>query len=590
MRLARSLSRSAPLAEAAGGAVPLPRARPDSELLGEILVRHGSLSRSQLEDAVSKLPGAGMTIGALLVQLRYVDHRALAAAVAEQLDLRTVDLRRVEPDLAVLQRLPETDARRLVAVAIGVEDDGTTAVAVGEPTDSHADQLRALLGSPVRLLVAPAPDVRRLIDRTYRALSGVDDYVAAFTAVHGTAGTVSAAAAATADAATDDAPVVQVVHKIITQALRDRASDIHLEPQDDALRVRYRIDGALVEALTLPASMASAVSSRIKVMAGMNIVERRRPQDGQIAITLDGREVDIRVASMGTIWGEKVVMRLLDKSRSMFALADLGMSAQEAESYSALIRSPYGMVICAGPTGSGKTTTLYASLTEIMGPERNITTIEDPVEYVFPSINQVQINEQADVTFANGLKAILRQDPDVILVGEIRDVDTARIAVQSALTGHLVLTSLHATDSVSALYRFLDMGIEAFLVASSVLAVVGQRLIRRSCQDCKVVSVPTPQELAFFEMAGGDPTRTFWHGEGCSICAHTGYIDRIGVYEVLTVSEEMRELLVAANPSRQRMRDLAVSQGMSSLREQGVRLINEDVTTIAEIVRSIYTI
>jgi type IV pilus assembly protein PilB len=336
--------------------------------------------------------------------------------------------------------------------------------------------------------------------------------------------------------------------------------------------------------------MASAVTSRIKVMAGMNIVERRRPQDGQITITIDGREVDIRVAAMGTIWGEKVVMRLLDKSKSMFALADLGMSPNEAEQYSALIRSPYGMVICAGPTGSGKTTTLYASLTEIMGPERNITTIEDPVEYVFPMINQVQINEQAGITFANGLKAILRQDPDVILVGEIRDVDTARIAVQSALTGHLVLTSLHATDSVSALYRFLDMGIEAFLVASSVLAVVGQRLIRRTCQDCAAAYVPTPQELAFFELAGGDPHRTFYAGEGCAVCAHTGYIDRVGVYEVLTISEEMRELLVMPNPSRQRMRDLAVAQGMSSLREQGVRLVNEDVTTIAEIVRSIYTI
>jgi type IV pilus assembly protein PilB len=559
-------------------------------LLGEILVRHGSLSRSQLEDALSKLPGAGMPLGALLVQLRYVDHRALAAAVAEQLDLRTVDLRRVEPDMAVLQRLPETDARRLVAVAIGVDDDGTIAVAVGEPTDSHAGELQAKLGAPVKLLVAPAPDVRRLIDRTYRALSGVDNYVAAFTAVHGTEGKVSAAASAAAEAATDDAPVVQVVQKILTQALRDRASDIHVEPQDDALRIRYRIDGALVEALTLPASMSSAVTSRIKVMAGMNIVERRRPQDGQIATTIDGREVDIRVASMGTIWGEKVVLRLLDKSKSMFALADLGMSAEEAEQYSALIRSPYGMVICAGPTGSGKTTTLYASLSEIMGPERNITTIEDPVEYVFPTINQVQINEQAGVTFATGLKAILRQDPDVILVGEIRDVDTARIAVQSALTGHLVLTSLHATDSVSALYRFLDMGIESFLVASSVLAVVGQRLIRRICQDCKAVHVPTAQELAFFEVAGGDPNRTFWHGAGCAQCAHTGYIDRIGVYEVLHVSEEMRELLVAPNPSRQRMRDLAVAQGMSSLREQGVRLVNEDVTTISEIVRSIYTI
>jgi type IV pilus assembly protein PilB len=590
MRLARSPGKPAAASDAADGVVPAPRSRPESQLLGEILVRHGSLSRSQLEDALSKLPGAGMPIGALLVHLRYVDHRALAAAVAEQLDLRTVDLRRVEPDLAVLQRLPETDARRLIAVAIGVEDDGTVVVAVGEPTDSHAGELQAKLGAPVKLLVAPAPDVRRLIDRTYRALSGVDNYVAAFTAVHGTEGKISAAATATNDAATDEAPVVQVVHKILTQALRDRASDIHVEPQGDALRIRYRIDGALVEALTLPASMNSAVTSRIKVMAGMNIVERRRPQDGQIATTIDGREVDIRVASMGTIWGEKVVMRLLDKSKSMYALADLGMSPEDSEQYSALIRSPYGMVICAGPTGSGKTTTLYASLTEIMGPERNITTIEDPVEYVFPMINQVQINEQAGVTFANGLKAILRQDPDVILVGEIRDVDTARIAVQSALTGHLVLTSLHATDSVSALYRFLDMGIEAFLVASSVLAVVGQRLIRRTCQDCKVVHTPTPQELAFFEMAGGDPHRTFWMGEGCSHCAHTGYIDRIGVYEVLQISEEMRELLVAPNPSRQRMRDLAVAQGMSSLREQGVRLVNEDVTTISEIVRSIYTI
>jgi type IV pilus assembly protein PilB len=322
----------------------------------------------------------------------------------------------------------------------------------------------------------------------------------------------------------------------------------------------------------------------------MNIVERRRPQDGQIATRIDGRELDIRVATMGTIFGEKVVMRLLDKSKSLFGLSDLGMTPEDHETYSALVRSPYGMVICAGPTGSGKTTTLYASLTELMGAERNITTIEDPVEYVFPSINQVQINEQAGVTFAGGLKAILRQDPDIILVGEIRDVDTARIGVQSALTGHLVLTSLHATDSVAALFRFLDMGIESFLVASSVLAVLGQRLIRRLCQDCRAPYVPTAQELAFFEAAGGDPLREFVHGEGCAACAGTGYVDRIGVYELLTISEEMRELLVAPNPSRQRMRELSVAQGMVTLRTQGVRLVHQDITTIAEVVRTIYTI
>jgi type IV pilus assembly protein PilB len=248
------------------------------------------------------------------------------------------------------------------------------------------------------------------------------------------------------------------------------------------------------------------------------------------------------------------------------------------------------MVICAGPTGSGKTTTLYGSLAEVMATERNITTIEDPVEYVFPSINQVQINEQAGVTFATGLRAILRQDPDIILVGEIRDVETARIAVQAALTGHLVLTSLHATDAVSALFRFLDMGIESFLVASSVLAVVGQRLIRRLCQDCRAPYTPTVQELAFFEAAGGDPLREFVHGAGCSLCGFTGYVDRIGVYELLPVSEEMRELLAAPSPSRQRMRDLAVAQGMATLRAQGVRLVRTDITTVAEVVRTIYTI
>jgi type IV pilus assembly protein PilB len=377
---------------------------------------------------------------------------------------------------------------------------------------------------------------------------------------------------------------------ILTQALRDRASDVHIEPQDNRVRVRFRIDGALHDTLTLPSEMGSAIASRIKIMAGMNIVERRRPQDGQIATTIDERSVDVRVATMGTVWGEKVVMRVLDKSRSLYRLRDLGMPQDTHHAFAKMIRSPYGMVICAGPTGSGKTTTLYASMTEVNGVDKNITTIEDPVEYVFPSINQIQINEQAGITFAAGLRSILRQDPDMILVGEMRDVETARIAVQSALTGHFVLSSLHATDSVSALYRFLDMGIENFLVASSVIGIVGQRLIRRMCQYCRVEYTPTAEELNFYEEGGGLDKTDFWMGQGCNFCANTGFSDRIGVYELLTVTEEMRELLVAPQPSHEDMRKLAVKQGMNPLRSEGLRLVHEDQTTIAEILRSIYTL
>jgi type IV pilus assembly protein PilB len=364
---------------------------------------------------------------------------------------------------------------------------------------------------------------------------------------------------------------------------------VHIEPQDEQVRIRFRIDGALHQVVTLPGAMAGAISSRIKIMADMNIVERRRPQDGQIAMTVDDRAIDIRVASSGTVWGEKIVLRLLDKSRPLFRLADLGMPAATRRAFADVVRSPYGMVICAGPTGSGKTTTLYASMNEIEGVERNITTIEDPVEYVFPSINQIQINEQAGVTFAAGLRSILRQDPDVILVGEIRDTETARIAVQAALTGHFVLSSLHATDAVSALYRFLDMGVEAYLLASSVLAVVGQRLMRRSCRYCKGPYRLSTEEEVFYRQAGGEQTE-FWVGEGCNFCAQTGYSDRVGVYELLRITERMRELLVAPNPSHDDMRRLALEQGMRSLRYEAIRLVDEDVTTVAEVLRTIYTL
>jgi type IV pilus assembly protein PilB len=322
-------------------------------------------------------------------------------------------------------------------------------------------------------------------------------------------------------------------------------------------------------------------------MAEINIVEKRRSQDGQFTTTIDGKDTDVRVATVATIWGEKCVMRILDKNRSVLRLNDLGMPVDTHETYSKLVRAPFGMVLCAGPTGSGKTTTLYATLSEVSDRSRNVMTIEDPVEFTFPKINQIQTNEQAGLTFATGLKSILRQDPDVILVGEIRDVETARIAVQSALTGHFVLSSLHGNDSVSALHRFLDMGIESFLIASSVIAIVGQRLVRRICPSCKTSYTPSKEELAFYEESGGPPKTDFVIGAGCNYCGQTGYLDRIGVYELLQMTPEIKRLIVGW-ATQDELRRQAQKQGMRSLRDEALNLVVQDTTTISEVIRSIY--
>ena len=386
----------------------------------------------------------------------------------------------------------------------------------------------------------------------------------------------------------DDGPVVQMVTSLVSQGLRDRASDIHIEPLNDILRIRYRIDGNLVEAQTLPLQLHSSLVSRLKIMAGMNIVERRRPQDGQFSTTVDGREVDVRVATVSTVFGEKLVMRLLDKRRSTIGLSELGMPKDTHEMYSQMVRSPFGMVICAGPTGAGKTTTLYASLMEINDIGKNVTTIEDPVEYVFPGINQVQTNEQAGLTFATGLRALLRQDPDVILVGEIRDADTARIAVQSALTGHFVLSSLHGTDAAAALHRLLDMGIEAFLIASSVMGVIGQRLLRRICDSCKQPYELDAEEMALFQHHLPKSEKTlFFHGVGCQDCSQTGYRDRIGVYELLKLSPAIRQLIVE-HATTERVRQLAIDEGMRPMIAEAINLVDSDITTVAEVIRTLY--
>ncbi|MFE2168055.1 GspE/PulE family protein [Streptomyces sp. NPDC059447] len=553
--------------------------------IGELLVQRGLLTPAQVDEALLQQSTSGKRLGALLVELGMVDERSLIEALSVRFDVPVVDLRQSEPDPEAAARVPEALARSLGVVAVR-RSEGTLLIAAGDPGDPRVlDEVgRAVAPDQVRLAIAAPSDIRRSIDSAYRALSGVSSLVEAFKATE-----TGRSAAAGARVVSEDAPVVHLVNIMLTQGLRDRASDIHIEPHADRVRVRYRIDGALHDVLSLPENMGPSVVSRIKIMANMNIVDRRRPQDGQIATEIDGRSVDIRVATTPTIWGEKAVLRLLDSNRTLLRLAELGMPAATYERLSSLLRSPYGMIACGGPTGSGKTTTLYATLGELNQSERNITTIEDPVEYVVPSVNQIQINEQAGVTFATGLRSILRQDPDVILVGEIRDGETARIAVESALTGHFVLSSIHAADACSALHRFTDMGIEPFLITSTVSGVVSQRLVRRICDQCREPYRPGVDELAFFAKAGGSTDIEFWQGRGCNFCSRTGYQERIGVFELLVMSDTVKRLLVekAAIGS---LRKAAREQGMDSLLDGGVRLVEEGVTTIAEIMSSVYVV
>jgi type IV pilus assembly protein PilB len=564
------------------GAPPAP-AYSGPTRIGDLLVAQGRITAQQLDHALAEQVHSGKRLGSELIRLGMITERQLVESLADQLHMPVADLRLTTPDPEAVARFPESLARRLEAVPLRMVD-GTLELALAE---AISDQLRTELetgaGMPVMGVLAPPSEIRQAIDRAYLVIGDVAQHIATFRALELT----RPRAEANKLEVDDHAPVVQVVSLLLTQAVRDRASDIHLEPQGDKVRVRFRVDGVLQEITELPEEMAQSLVSRIKVMADMNIVERRRPQDGQIATEIDGRPLDIRVATTPTIWGEKAVLRLLDKTRGLLTLGELGMTPDVSAAVAELVTSPFGMVICAGPTGSGKTTSLYAALKAIESPTRNVTTIEDPVEYVVPSINQIQVNNQAGVTFADGLRSILRQDPDVILVGEIRDVETARIAVQSALTGHLVLSSVHATDSATALQRFRDMGIEPFLVTSSVLAVMSQRLVRRICPHCRAPYEPPSSERTFYETHTGFTKEVFWHGGGCNLCSHTGYSHRVGVYELLRVSEAIKNLILD-DAGSEAIRAVAVSEGMRTLQDEVLKLVTDDVTTISEAARTVF--
>jgi type IV pilus assembly protein PilB len=552
--------------------------------IGQLLVDGDSITAENLATALQQANGDILQFSDIVLGRFGAARNEVAKAIGEVFEFPVVDTKTVALDPLIAALVPEDVARANCVVPIG-EEINTVVILTADPSPERRQAVEKLLGGkPVKWKVADAPSIRTFIDRSYRADADIDRLVAGFDSDD-----QSAAAKKEGEVNLDDqAPIVQLVSRIVSQAMRDRASDIHVEPLDTKLRIRFRIDGHLVEVFSLPIGVHAALTSRLKIMSGMNIVEKRRPQDGQFSTVIDGKEVDVRVGSVSTVFGEKIVMRILDKGRSMIGLDQLGFPRETYLHYSKMVHAPFGMVICAGPTGAGKTTTLYATLQEINSTGKNVTTVEDPVEYVFPGINQIQTNAQAGLTFATGLKAILRQDPDVILVGEIRDADTARIAIQSALTGHFVLSSLHGTDSVAALHRFLDMGIEAFLIASSVVGVIGQRLLRRICDSCKEPYTPGPDELAAFKQhSGGSDKSQFFRGAGCNYCANTGYRDRIGVYELLRITPELRRLIVGWATTEE-LRRLAVAQGMRTMLREAMALVEDDVTTVPEVIRTLF--
>jgi type IV pilus assembly protein PilB len=549
--------------------------------LGQILLEQGLLEHEQLERALEEHRNTPKSLGRVLIDLGYIRERDLVRALAEQVGLEFVDLTeyRIDPVIATL--IPEAICRRYRALAIG-ERDGKLLVAMSDPANVYAlDDIRTITGRDVQPVVATANDVEQAIAK----FTGMGDQVEAL-ASEAVEALEQEADLTDVEAAVEDAPIVKLVQAIMTQAVADRASDVHIEPTEKDVRVRYRVDGVLHEVMHSPKSIQNGLISRLKVMADLNIAEKRVPQDGRVSIRVGTRQLDLRLATLPTVFGEKIVIRILDKSNALLQLSDLGFLDDAYYRYEKAFRKPYGAILVTGPTGSGKSTTLYATLNIVNSPDRHIVTVEDPVEYRLPGVNQIQVNPKAGLTFASALRSILRADPDIILIGEIRDRETAMIAVESALTGHLVLSSLHTNDAPSAITRLTEMEVETFLVASAVDAIVAQRLARKLCEKCRAPYSPDHEELreAGYSEAQLSEVNELYHPVGCTSCSNTGYRGRFGLYEVMPMSEEIERLTVE-RASSDAIRAVAIQQGMQTLREDGLQKAAAGLTSIEEIAR-----
>ncbi len=552
--------------------------------IGDLLVEQKLISEGQLRTALAEQKKSGRKLGRVLIDNGYVDEESMLRLLAAHLGMPYVDLSSFELNARLVQRLPETDARRFRALVLKETADGLL-VAMGDPTNIfNYDSLVKVLKQPVELAVAREDELLSCIDRMY---NGGDQLQSLASEVgKDLSDSTFDLDRLMASSSQGDAPVVRLIQNIFESAVKAKASDIHIEPDENLLRIRRRVDGILHEQIVDEKHIAAAMVSRLKLMANADISEKRLPQDGRFSVHIRDRQIDVRLSTIPTQNGEGVVMRLLDHSNSVCSLDELGMPAEMLATFRRIIHKPHGLVLVTGPTGSGKTTTLYSALSELNSPQRKIITIEDPVEYRLPRINQVQVNHKVGLDFARVLRSALRLDPDVLLLGEIRDRETGEIGLRASLTGHLVLSTLHTNDAVSTALRLMDMGLEGYLVASAVQGILAQRLVRRVCSHCRTQQAPDTGELAWLqELAGEETERHDYHiGSGCNHCNHTGYLGRIGIYELLVMSEE---LAMALRRSDQEafQRAAQAQPGYRRLAQNALDYARQGITSIAEVMR-----
>ncbi len=543
-------------------------------------MRAGVITERQLNDALEVHKATGSPLGRVLVDLGYATQGAILAVMARQIGIPYVDFSEKKPDPNAIAIVPRELANRYTLMPVEIDEDNHLVVAMADPQNVLAlDDLRIITGYEIRPAISTKDSIVAAVEDYYKVAERVDtDFLDGEDAEQPDLASLTEVS--------DEAPIVKLVNYIINKAVSDRASDIHIEPQEKDLRVRYRVDGVLHEVMRSPKGTQQAIISRFKIMSDMDIAETRKPQDGHTALTVGGHKMDFRVSTLPTVYGERVVLRILRKDNIMLRLEDLGFLPAALERFESSFRKPYGAILVTGPTGSGKSTTLYGAINVLNEPFKHIITAEDPVEYRLPGVNQIQTNVKAGLTFARALRSFLRCSPDIILVGEIRDQETAKIAIESALTGHLVLSTLHTNDAAGAVTRLTEMGVEPFLVASAVDCVLAQRLARKLCSDCKVEYTPARQALIDAGFPEDDLPEKLYQAGGCKKCGGTGYRGRTGVHEVMLLSEEIGELTVK-EATAEEIKAVAVEQGMLTLKQDGLEKVRAGITSIDEIMRVI---
>jgi len=554
--------------------------------LAKVLLDAGLITEEQFEEARQLMEEGNSSMGSIIAQRNWVSSQSLAMALSLYLNLPLIDLTRHSVQPEVLRHVPQSLAREHHIVPLDVIED-SLAVVMEDPTDIQViEELTARTGMSILPMVGVRDDIDTAIDLNYRAGSSIEESLAQIAPRVEADG--DREGPRRMELAAED-PVVRSVDMMLEQAVRDRASDIHIEPTRNSVIVRFRVDGMLHQMLNLPRGTHGPLLSRLKVLAEMNIAETRRHQDGQFSVMFNEDEIFFRVATNDTTWGEMAVLRVLGRAEAIMDLPGLGFPPESLTVFRKMLQAPFGMLLVAGPTGSGKTTTLYGAVDELDREQLNIMTIEDPVEYDFPGVNQIQVNRAAQITFGSGLRAIMRLDPDIILVGEIRDLETAETATKAALTGHLVLSSIHANDAPSALFRLANLGVERYMISSSVIGIVAQRLVRKVCDYCREELEPTVEEKLTYREAMDEEIRSYYGGAGCNFCSHTGFRGRTGVFEMLVINEATQQLFLDGASSFD-LKAEAERQGMIPMRRDGMMKVKQGITTLSEVIRNVFSL